>query len=38
VVDDDYRDTVLTALRVARKEIAPDVIQIPVPAAQEVRS
>lgn len=38
VVDEDYKDAVLTALRVARKEIAPDVIQIPVPAAQEVRS
>lgn len=38
VVDNDYRSTVLTALRVARKELAPDVIQIPIPAAQEVRS
>lgn len=38
VVDNDYRATVLTAIRVARKELAPDVIQIPVPAAQEVRS
>lgn len=37
-VDNDYRSTVLTALRVARKELAPDVIQIPIPAAQEVRS
>ncbi|MFM7784835.1 MAG: DUF3450 family protein, partial [Gammaproteobacteria bacterium] len=38
VIDNDYRGTVLTALRVARKELAPDVIQIPIPAAQEVRS
>ena len=38
VVDNDYRGTVLTAIRVARKELAPDVIQIPLPAAQEVRS
>jgi hypothetical protein len=38
VVDNEYRGTVLTALRVARKELAPDVIQIPIPAAQEVRS
>lgn len=38
VADNDYKDAVVTALRVARKEIAPDVIQIPVPAAQEVRS
>lgn len=38
IVDNDYRATVLTAIRVARKELAPDVIQIPVPAAQEVRS
>ena len=38
VVDNDYRDAVLRAIRVARKEIAPDVLNIPVPAAQEVRS
>jgi hypothetical protein len=38
VVDNDTRDAVLHALRVARKELAPDVIQVPVPAAQEVGS
>lgn len=38
VVDNDYRDAVAQAIRIARKEVAPDVLQIPVPAAQEVRS
>lgn len=38
VVDNDYRDAVSQAIRVARKEVAPDVLHIPVPAAQEVRS
>lgn len=38
VVDNDYRDTVAQALRVAKKEVAPDVMFIPVPSAQEARS
>ena len=38
VVDNDYRDAVLQALRVAKKEVAPDVIFVPVPPAQEARS
>ncbi len=38
VVDNDYKDAVSQALRIARKEVAPDVMNIPVPAAQEVRS
>jgi uncharacterized protein YigA (DUF484 family) len=38
VVDNDYRDTVAQALRVAKKEVAPDVMFVPVPPAQEARS
>lgn len=38
VIDNDARDAVLHALRVAKKELAPDIIQVPVPAAQEVGS
>ena len=38
VVDNDFRDEVSHAIRIAKKEVAPDVINIPVPAAQEVRS
>lgn len=38
VVDEDAREAVLHALRVARKELAPDVIQVPVPAPEEVGS
>ncbi len=38
VVDNDYRDEVAHAIRIAKKEVAPDVMNIPVPAAQEVRS
>jgi hypothetical protein len=38
VVDNEVSDTVLTAKRVAKKELAPDVIHVPVPAAQEVGS
>lgn len=38
VIDEDFGPAVLIALRVARKELAPDVIQVPVPAPQEVGS
>ena len=38
VVDQDYESAVLDALRMARKEVAPDLIAVPVPAPQEVRS
>lgn len=38
IVDNDYRDAVLYALRVAKKEVAPDVLFVPVPPAQEARS
>lgn len=38
IVDNDYRDAVAQALRVAKKEVAPDVMFVPVPPAQEARS
>jgi hypothetical protein len=38
VVDNDLIDDVLTAERIAKKELAPDVIEVPLPAAQEVGS
>ncbi|MBP8924304.1 MAG: DUF3450 domain-containing protein [Pseudomonadales bacterium] len=38
IVDQSYESAVLYALRIAKKEIAPDLIAVPVPAAQEVRS
>ena len=38
VVDDDYKAAVAEALRMATKELAPDLIEVPVPAPQEVGS
>lgn len=38
VIDNDYSSAVLEALRISRKELAPDLIEVPVPAPQEVRS
>jgi Protein of unknown function (DUF3450) len=38
VVDDEYESAVLDALRMSRKETAPDLIEAPVRAPQEVRS
>lgn len=38
IVDNDYRDAVSQALRVAKKEVAPDVMFLPVPPAQEASS
>lgn len=38
VVDQSYESAVLDALRIAKKEVAPDLIAVPVPAPQEVRS
>ncbi len=38
IVDNDYRDAVAQALRVAKKEVAPDVMFLPVPPAQEASS
>ena len=38
IVDQSYESAVLYALRIAKKEVAPDLIAVPVPAAQEVRS
>jgi hypothetical protein len=38
VVDDDYEAAVVEALRMSRKELAPDLNAVPVPAPQEVRS
>jgi hypothetical protein len=38
VQDNSYRDVVREALGVARKEGAPDLIRVPVPAPTEVRS
>jgi hypothetical protein len=38
VVDNDSAGAVVYALRVAKKEVAPDVVEVPVPAAQEVGS
>lgn len=38
VVDNSYAEAVAEARRVARKDGAPDLLKIPVPAPQEVRS
>jgi hypothetical protein len=38
LVDDDYASAVRAALRVAKKLGAPDLLQVPVPAPQEVKS
>jgi hypothetical protein len=38
VVDESYREAVEEALRVARQDGAPDLLTVPVPAPQEVRS
>jgi hypothetical protein len=38
VVDESYREAVEEALRVARRDGAPDLLTVPVPAPQEVRS
>jgi hypothetical protein len=38
VVDPSYREAVEEALRVARRDGAPDLLTVPVPAPQEVRS
>ena len=38
IIDLSYESAVLDALRIARKEVAPDLIAVPVPAPQEVRS
>jgi hypothetical protein len=38
VVDDDYDRVIERALRIAKEEEAPDLITVPVPAAQEGRS
>jgi hypothetical protein len=36
-LDDSYRTPVANAIKVARKQTAPDLLQIPVPAAVEAR-
>ena len=38
VIDNDFGSSVIEALRISRKEVAPDLIEVPVPAPQEVRS
>jgi hypothetical protein len=38
VVDNSYAEAVAEARRVARKDGAPDLLKVPVPAPQEVRS
>ena len=38
VVDNSYAEAVEEALRVAREDGAPDLLTVPVPAPQEVRS
>jgi Protein of unknown function (DUF3450) len=38
VVDDDYDRAIEEALGIASEEVAPDIIAVPVPAPQEVRS
>lgn len=38
VVDDSYRASISEALRIAKKELAPDLIEVPVPAPEEVGS
>lgn len=37
VLPDAYRQSVRDGLRIARKQVAPDLLYIPVPAAQEAR-
>ena len=38
VADNDYKSAIAKALRIANKGLAPDLIEVPVPAPQEVRS
>jgi Protein of unknown function (DUF3450) len=38
VIDDDYDRAIEEALGIASEEVAPDIIAVPVPAPQEVRS
>jgi hypothetical protein len=38
VVDESYREAVEEAIRVAKRDGAPDLLTVPVPAPQEVRS
>ncbi len=38
VIDDSYKESVEEALRVARKDGAAELLTVPVPAPQEVRS
>ncbi|HEX6999025.1 MAG TPA: DUF3450 domain-containing protein [Gammaproteobacteria bacterium] len=38
VVDNSYADEVENAIRIARQEVAPDLLIVPVPAPEEVRS
>jgi hypothetical protein len=38
IVDEDYDRAIERALRIAKEEEAPDLISVPVPAAQEARS
>jgi hypothetical protein len=38
IVDNSYREAVEEAIRVARRDGAPDLLTVPVPAPQEVRS
>ncbi len=38
VVDESYTEAVEEAIRVARRDGAPDLLTVPVPAPQEVRS
>jgi hypothetical protein len=38
VVDESYKEAVEEAIRVARRDGAPDLLTVPVPAPQEVRS
>ena len=38
VIDNSYREAVEEAIRVARRDGAPDLLTVPVPAPQEVRS
>lgn len=34
-LDDEYRSSILSGIRIARKETAPDLIRVPVPAAEQ---
>lgn len=38
VVNNDYSHAIQQAILIAKKELAPDLVTVPVPAAQEVRS